>query len=139
MTNPAPPAEGDLGRCFDVFKVSAFRLETLRGYAVPGEDEGLRAFLRGLPRPERSVRTSAVDGTFIWTPSHDQRPRSLSTALPFVRCCDPCWPGTARWSARSDVRTNDVDGRRSVELPGLGQLRHATSLRAWVPVLAVRR
>jgi hypothetical protein len=59
MTNPALPAEGDLGRCFDVFKVSAFRLETLRGYAVPGEDEGLRAFLRGLPRPERSVRTSA--------------------------------------------------------------------------------
>ena len=26
---------GDLGRCFEVFKVSAFRLETLRSYAVP--------------------------------------------------------------------------------------------------------
>jgi hypothetical protein len=25
--------------------------------------------------------TPAVDGTFIWTPSHDQRPHSFSTAL----------------------------------------------------------
>lgn len=25
---------GDLGRCFEVFKASAFRLETLRAYAV---------------------------------------------------------------------------------------------------------
>jgi hypothetical protein len=28
-----------------------------------------------------------VDGTFIWTPSHDQRPCSFSTA---PRGCDPC-------------------------------------------------
>jgi hypothetical protein len=59
MTGPAPPAEDDLGRCFDVFKVSAFRLETLRAYAVPGEEEGLRAFRRGLPRPGRPARASA--------------------------------------------------------------------------------
>ena len=51
--------EGDLGRCFEVFKASAFRLETLRAYAVPAEGEHLRAFRLGLPRPERSVRTSS--------------------------------------------------------------------------------
>jgi hypothetical protein len=59
MTGPAPPGEIGLDRCFEVFKVSAFRLETLRAYAVPGEDERLKAFGRGLPRPERSVRTSS--------------------------------------------------------------------------------
>jgi hypothetical protein len=59
MTIPAPPAGGDLGQCFEVFKVSAFRLEALRAYAVPGEDERLSAFRRGLALPERSARTSA--------------------------------------------------------------------------------
>ncbi|HEY2129598.1 MAG TPA: hypothetical protein VGH77_20675 [Streptosporangiaceae bacterium] len=59
MTGPAPPAGSDLGRCFEVFTVSAFRLETLRAYAAPGEEEDrLRAFRRGLPRPERPARTS---------------------------------------------------------------------------------
>ena len=58
MTIHAPLAAGDLGRFFEVFKVSAFRLETLRSYAVPDEDERLRAFRLGLPLPERSVRTS---------------------------------------------------------------------------------
>lgn len=43
---------------FDSFRVTAFRLETLQTYAVSTEDEGLRAFREGLPRPERSVRTS---------------------------------------------------------------------------------
>lgn len=42
---------------FDSFRVSAFRLETLQTYAVDVEDEGLRAFREGLPRPERSIRT----------------------------------------------------------------------------------
>src|SRR5216683_849569 len=36
---------------------------------------------------------TGVDGTFIWTPSHDQRPCSFSTAL--LRGCDPCQPGAA--------------------------------------------
>jgi hypothetical protein len=58
MTSPASPATGDLGRCFEVFKVSAFRLETLRVYAVPGEGERLRAFCQGLALPERSAQTS---------------------------------------------------------------------------------
>ena len=39
--------------------MSAFRLETLRSYAVPAEDERLRAFRLGLSLPERSARTSA--------------------------------------------------------------------------------
>ncbi len=43
---------------FDQFEHSAFRLETLQRYAVSAEDERLRAFREGLPRPERSVRTS---------------------------------------------------------------------------------
>jgi len=49
----------DLSACFDLFERSAFRLEVLPAYAVGGaEEERLRAFRLGLPRPERSVRTS---------------------------------------------------------------------------------
>jgi hypothetical protein len=44
---------------FDTFKTSAFRLETLQSYAVSAEDAWLRALREGLPRPERSIRTSA--------------------------------------------------------------------------------
>jgi len=43
---------------FDSFKYSAFRLETLQHYAVAAEDARLTAFREGLPRPERSTRTS---------------------------------------------------------------------------------
>ncbi len=43
---------------FDRFAVSAFHLETHQNYAIEEEDERLRAFREGLPRPERSVRTS---------------------------------------------------------------------------------
>jgi len=43
---------------FDRFERSTFRLETLQRYAVSEEDERLRAFREGTPRPERSVRTS---------------------------------------------------------------------------------
>ena len=38
--------------------VSAFRLETLRAYAAPGQEDRLRAFRLGLPLPERPARTS---------------------------------------------------------------------------------
>jgi Family of unknown function (DUF6879) len=58
MTARAQLAHAELAQCFDLFEVSAFRLETLRAYAAPTEDERLRAFRLGLPRPERSVRTS---------------------------------------------------------------------------------
>jgi uncharacterized protein DUF6879 len=58
MTGPAQPAGSGLGRCFEVFTVSAFRLETLRAYAARGEEDRLRAFRRGLPLPERPARTS---------------------------------------------------------------------------------
>jgi hypothetical protein len=58
MSGPAQLAGFGLGGCFEVFKVRAFRLETLSTYAVPAE-EGLRAFRLGLPRPERPVRTSS--------------------------------------------------------------------------------
>ena len=44
---------------FDTFQASAFRLETLQSYAISAEDAWLRAFREGLPRPERSIRTSA--------------------------------------------------------------------------------
>src|SRR5258707_5866489 len=55
---------------------------------------------------------TGVDGTFIWTPSHDQRPCSFSTAL--LRGRDP-WrrEPRSRWSACSEARTNNLDGRRS--------------------------
>ncbi len=58
MTGPAPPAGSGLGRCFEVFTVTAFGLETLRAYAAPGEEDRMRAFRRGLPLPERPARTS---------------------------------------------------------------------------------
>lgn len=43
---------------FDTFTHSAHRLETLPAYAIPDEDPSYLAFRDGLPRPERSVRTS---------------------------------------------------------------------------------
>ena len=44
MTGPAQLAGFGLGRCFEVFKVSAFRLETLSTYAVPaGKPAGFPA------------------------------------------------------------------------------------------------
>ena len=58
MTRPAPPAGPGLGRCFEVFTVSAFRLETLRAYAAPGEQDRVRAFRVGLPLPERPAPAS---------------------------------------------------------------------------------
>lgn len=58
MTDPVLLSRASLADCFDLFETSAFRLETLRAYAVDAEDERLRAFRLGLPRPERSVRTS---------------------------------------------------------------------------------
>jgi hypothetical protein len=48
----------DLAACFDEFRASAFRLETLPLYAVPAEDERLAAFREGRRLPERSPRTS---------------------------------------------------------------------------------
>jgi hypothetical protein len=48
----------EFNAAFDSFRVSAFRLECLQTYAVSAEDARLRAFREGLPRPERSVRTS---------------------------------------------------------------------------------
>jgi hypothetical protein len=44
--------------CFDRFTVSVWRLETLQWYAVEEEQERISAWREGLPRPERSVRTS---------------------------------------------------------------------------------
>ena len=47
-----------LDECFDSFRHSAFRLETLPAYAVSGEAERIKAWREGRARPERSVRTS---------------------------------------------------------------------------------
>lgn len=47
-----------LEECFDSFTATAFRLEARPAYAVAGETERIEAFRKGLPRPERSVRTS---------------------------------------------------------------------------------
>ena len=48
----------DFAACFDRFKESAFRLETLQRYTVLEEAQRIRMFREGRPRPERSVRTS---------------------------------------------------------------------------------
>jgi len=48
-----------LSERFDHFRHSAFRLETRQRYAIGGaEEERLRAFRQGRPRPERSVTTN---------------------------------------------------------------------------------
>lgn len=44
--------------CFDRFTSDVFRLEALQHYAVAEEDKRFGAWREGLPRPERSVRTS---------------------------------------------------------------------------------
>lgn len=44
---------------FDTFQHTVLRLEVLQSYAVSAEDEFARAFREGLPRPERSLRTSS--------------------------------------------------------------------------------
>lgn len=48
----------EFDQLFDKFEVSAFHLETNQTYAMPDEDERIRAWREGRPRPERSVRTS---------------------------------------------------------------------------------
>jgi hypothetical protein len=48
----------EFDQLFDTFQHTAFHLETHQTYAVSEEDERLRAFREGLPRPERSVRTT---------------------------------------------------------------------------------
>jgi hypothetical protein len=47
----------DIAANYDRFTTSAFRLECLPQYRAPSETASLEAFLRGDPRPERSVRT----------------------------------------------------------------------------------
>lgn len=49
---------GDFDAHFSRFTRTVFRLETLQNYVAPGEAEKIEAFRLGLPRPERSVRTS---------------------------------------------------------------------------------
>jgi hypothetical protein len=48
----------NLEACFEKFRSTAFRLETLPDYAMPAEDARIAAFRAGVPMPERSVRTS---------------------------------------------------------------------------------
>jgi hypothetical protein len=58
-------------------------------------------------------RVQDVDGTFIWTASHDQRQGSLSTvsfAAAIVVGPEP----RSSWSAHSKARTNDLDGGENV-------------------------
>ena len=45
----------------------------------------------------------------------------------------------SRWSARSEVRTNDLDGRRSVELLGDGHHGHGMWLVADLRMRLIRR
>jgi hypothetical protein len=43
---------------FDRFQRTAHRLETLQTYTIDEEQERIRAFIEGRPRPERSARTN---------------------------------------------------------------------------------
>jgi hypothetical protein len=48
----------DFDACFDRFTTTVWRLEALQRYTVDEEQERIRAWREGHPRPERSVRTS---------------------------------------------------------------------------------
>lgn len=48
----------ELDQCFERFTTDVFRLETLQRYNVPAEEDRIRSWRDGRPRPERSVRTS---------------------------------------------------------------------------------
>lgn len=48
-----PLAAEEFGRLFHTFRASAFRLETLPAYDVSGEEEELRVFLAGEPKPQQ--------------------------------------------------------------------------------------
>src|ERR1019366_9619134 len=63
----------------------------------------------------RETRTVAphVDGTFIWTASHDQRQCSSCTVF-FTVAIAVCPQPRSTWSARSEARTNDLDGGQNV-------------------------
>jgi hypothetical protein len=50
--------DDEFDSCFDQFRFSAVRLETLQAYSVPSERAALAAWRDGQPRPQRSVRTS---------------------------------------------------------------------------------
>ena len=115
MTSSAAIAGADLGACFDLFERSAFRLETLPVYAVAAEDERLRAFRLGLPRPERSVRTSPWLARIA---GHHQS-REVLASGPSSR------PPAHRVRALSDDRLPGVGrgGRRDPDRGALGASR----------------
>lgn len=48
----------DFSSCFDDFRLTAFRLETLQAYDVPAEVDRIAAFREHRPMPERSPRTN---------------------------------------------------------------------------------
>src|SRR5450755_3962574 len=54
-----------------------------------------------------------VDGTFIWTASHDQRQCSSCTIF-FTVAIAVCPQPRSTWSARSEARSNDLDGGQNV-------------------------
>jgi hypothetical protein len=60
-----------------------------------------------------SPTSPVVDGTFIWTASHDQWQCSLSTvSFPAAIVLGP--EPRSSWSAHSEARTNDLDGGENV-------------------------
>ena len=96
MTDPARPAGGDVDRCFEVFKLSAFRLETLgpmpyrtetsgcgpSGWAFPGPG-GRRGQTRGCAA-SRTPRRRASPGTGSGCQSESCLPGGSSSVA--VRC-----------------------------------------------------
>ena len=48
----------DFSACFDDFRFTAFRMETLQAYDVPAEADRISAFREHRPLPERSPRTN---------------------------------------------------------------------------------
>jgi hypothetical protein len=110
---PPVPADGDSGR-FSAVDMPSAPSAACRSLAAcsAGSHAAARADSWSAGSRPAFSATSAraasrmrvvVDGTFIWIPNHDQRPRSFPTAL--RRGYDPCQPGAAvGWSARSEAK-----------------------------------
>ena len=108
------PLDYLLGKvCEMIWEAVSSAQSELEPYLVP-----LRNYLGALTAkagrtPARDFALGVVDGTFIWTASHDQRQCSLSTVSFAAAIVDGPEPRFS-WSARSEARTNDLDGGENV-------------------------
>jgi uncharacterized protein DUF6879 len=101
----------DLGRLFETFKVSAFRLEMLPEYRVPQDVEWLRAFREGKERPQErdnrpwlaTVRNAIARGATM------QRVRMVQSPLTEYQRFQFSWGYPENIGAGEDIRILELE------------------------------